>query len=100
MREHGAEGMAFEPASRGWPALGGAASQPDRPADRRGRAGLDRLRGPAERLLRRPHPLVLLGPADERFAEIYGIVLRAQETAIEGLRAGLTGSRATRSPAT
>ena len=39
---------------------------------------------------------VVLGKADEKQKEIYGIVLRAQKAALELIRAGLPGSRVDR----
>jgi len=39
---------------------------------------------------------ICLGQPDERFNEIYSIVLRAQETALQNIRAGMTGIEADR----
>ncbi len=39
---------------------------------------------------------VVLGKASQRQREIYGIVLEAQKTALEGLRAGMTGAKGDR----
>ena len=91
MREHGAEGMAFEPAVAAGPHSAVPHHSPtDRPIAASEPIWIDcgaRLNGYCGDLTRS----FCLGSADERFAEIYGIVLRAQEVAIEGLRAGLTG---------
>jgi Xaa-Pro aminopeptidase len=91
MREHGAEGIAFDPIVAAGP---NAAVPHHSPTDRPIGAGepvtIDcgaRLNGYCGDLTRS----FCLATADERFAEIYGIVLRAQEAALEGLRAGLTG---------
>ena len=34
-----------------------------------------------------------LGQADDTFREVYGTVLRAQQTAIESVRSGMNGGR-------
>ncbi len=91
MREHGAEGMAFDPAVAAGP---NSAVPHHSPTDRPIQAGepvwIDcgaRLAGYCGDLTRS----FCLGHADARFRQVYDLVLRAQETAEAGLRAGLTG---------
>jgi Xaa-Pro aminopeptidase len=91
MREHGAEGLAFDSIVASGP---NAAVPHHRPTDRPIGSGepvtIDlgaRLNGYCGDLTRS----FCLETADERFAEVYGVVLRAQEAALAGLRAGLTG---------
>jgi Xaa-Pro aminopeptidase len=91
MREHGAEGMAFEVAVAAGPnSAMPHHSSTDRPIAAGEPVWIDcgaRLNGYCGDLTRS----FCLGAADERFEEIYGIVLRAQAAAVAGLRAGLTG---------
>jgi Xaa-Pro aminopeptidase len=91
MREHGAEGIAFESIVAAGPHAALPHHSPtDRPIATGEPVTIDcgaRLNGYCGDLTRS----FCLGSADERFAEVYGVVLRAQEAALGGLRAGLTG---------
>lgn len=91
MREHGAEGMAFEPAVAAGPHSAVPHHSPtDRPLGEGEPIWIDvgaRLAGYCGDLTRS----FCLGRADERFQMIYDLVLRAQLAAEAGLRAGLIG---------
>lgn len=94
MRTLGARGPAFETIVASGP---NAARPHHRPGDRRlGRgepiiidmgAAVDGWMGDLTRTL-------VLGEPDARFREIYGVVLRAQEACLDGIRAGMTGEAA------
>ena len=91
MREHGAEGVAFEPAVAAGPnSAVPHHSSTDRPIGEGEPVWIDcgaRLSGYCGDLTRS----FCLGRADARFQEVYDLVLRAQLAAEAGLRAGLTG---------
>jgi Xaa-Pro aminopeptidase len=94
MRQHGAQGPAFETIVAGGP---NAARPHHRPTDRplvEGEpiiidvgAAVDGWMGDLTRTL-------VIGPPDARFREIYGVVLRAQEACLQQITAGMTGEAA------
>lgn len=92
IREHGAEGMAFEPAVAAGPHSAVPHHSPtDRPLGEGEPIWVDvgaRLEGYCGDLTRS----FCLGHAPARFDEVYDLVLRAQLAAEKGLRAGLTGA--------
>ncbi len=91
LRTHGADGVAFEPIVSGGP---NSALPHLRPTDRPIRAGepiivdMGALVGGYRSDVTRT---LYLGQPDERFREIYDLVLRAQLAAERGLKPGMTG---------
>jgi Xaa-Pro aminopeptidase len=93
MREHGAEGLSFPIIVAAGP---NGAMPHHRPDDRPIAAGepvvIDmgcRVDGYCSDMTR----TVVLGRPDARFWEIYNLVLRAQQTCVAGLKAGMTGNQ-------
>lgn len=95
-REHGAEGMSFETIVAGgaWGAMPHAQPR-DRPLEAGEPIVIDmgvRVQGYCSDLTR----TIVIGERDRRFEEIYDIVLTAQRTAEELVKAGMTGEEAHR----
>ncbi len=94
LRRNGSEGVAFDPIVAGGP---NAAMPHHVPGDRPLQAGepviIDwgaRVRGYCSDITR----TIVLGEADDRFKQLYGVVLAAQTRAEERIRAGMTGVKA------
>jgi Xaa-Pro aminopeptidase len=94
MREAGSEAMPFEVIVAAGPNGAMAHHRPStRPIDAGEPVIIDmgaRVRHYCSDLTRTIYP----GKADDRYRKIYGIVLKAQEAAIGGIRAGMTGVQA------
>ncbi len=94
LREHGADGLSFETIIASGPnaALphhhpGERAIQANEPITIDWGAEIDGYRSDLTRT-------IVLGQPDEKFREIYGVVLKAQSNAIKNIKAGQTGKEA------